>query len=397
LKKNKSCVIFSTADWDAQYWTNKQHNALEFAKNDHIVLYIESIGIRSPGFNNADLKRILKRFKKAIFILKKVQPNIFVLSPIAIPFNHGHWLIKFFNQKILGFYIFLVTKYLKLDRPLIWTYHPYMLSALEYFRKSQLIYHCVDDLSGIPRIDKSFCIEETKLIEKSDIVFVTSQTLLERSISINPNSYYFSNVADIKHFKTSRYNIQLPREYDQIKTPRIGYVGALSDYKIDFNLLLKIVDMRPDWSWVLIGSEIEGQSNPTVAELFNKKNVYFLGDKPYDQLPKYLSGFDVGLLPQLINQYTDSMFPMKLYEYLAAGVPVVSSKLKIFSNDIPGVLVVESSEFSFVGAIEKQLVRGRFKDSELMEYLEDKTWSSRWNKMMELINIKSKINLPKER
>ncbi len=359
--------------------------AIEFSNQGYQVLYVESIGIRAPGINADDLKRLFKRLKKVAFPLRRVKKNIWVLSPIAVPFFHAHWAIKFINQNLLGIYIAIISWYLNLNHPIVWTYHPYVLQTLSHIRHKNLIYHCVDDLSGVPGIDiLGFEKEEYRLLRRAAAVFVTSKELLKKCLKVNIRSYYFSNVVDLDHFVVARYDGDIPKDLEVIPEPRIGYIGALSDFKLNFELLKELISKKPDWNWVFIGEEIEGQRNKICEELKKKHNVFFLGYKPYIDLPKYLRGLNVGILPTLINKYTNSMFPMKLYEYIASGVPVVSTKLKIFEEDIIGVISAENSELFLLG-IQSQLDRGRFMNDEILESLQEKTWMFRWKMMMKLI------------
>jgi glycosyltransferase involved in cell wall biosynthesis len=171
---------------------------------------------------------------------------------------------------------------------------------------------------------------------------------------------------------------------EAIPTPRIGYIGALSDFKVDFALIQSVATARPDWHWVVIGTEREGQHSPLVDALRALPNVHFLGDKPYADLPDYLRGFDVGTQPTLINDYTRSMFPMKYLEYLAAGVPVVSTPLEFTKTNQAGLLVADTSE-QFIVQTNAQLARGRLTVLESREFVGDNTWATRLNKMLELL------------
>jgi glycosyltransferase involved in cell wall biosynthesis len=112
-----------------------------------------------------------------------------------------------------------------------------------------------------------------------------------------------------------------------IPRPRLAYMGVLSDFKIDLDLVEHVVAQRPDWHLVFIGDEREGQDSAAIVRLRARSNVHFLGWRPYAQLPSYLRGIDVALLPQRINDYTRAMFPMKYFEYLAAGRSVVATPL----------------------------------------------------------------------
>lgn len=270
--------------------------------------------------------------------------------------------------------------------PMVWTYHPFMLEAIKTIKKGPLVYHCVDDLSAIPGIDsESFNKEEQRLLTAAKVVFTTSTALLEKCSAHNVNTHYFPNVADVDHFSQALLTeAPLPADLLEIPEPRIGYVGMLSDFKVDFQLLIDVAILRPEWSFVLIGEEREGQSSQLAKHLRSLPNVYFLGYRPYQRLPDYLRGFNVALLPTLINDYTRSMFPMKYFEYLAAGLPVVSTPLDCTKDMLNGIKVVDSAE-EFSNAVSKQLQRGRMSVTEAEQCIGENTWDMRLNKMLEYI------------
>jgi glycosyltransferase involved in cell wall biosynthesis len=270
---------------------------------------------------------------------------------------------------------------------MVWTYHPFMREAIAALPHGPLVYHCVDDLSAIPGIDAdSFNREEQRLLADCAVVFVTSLALKAKCEPFNGNVHYFSNVVDFDHFSRSHRPAALPADMAGIPAPRIGYVGALSDFKVDFALIHEVAIARPDWHWVIIGAEREGQHSPLVEALQGRANVHFLGDKPYSDLPDYLRGLDVGTLPTLVNDYTRAMFPMKYFEYLAAGIPVVSTPLEFTKSNQAGLLVAENSK-QFMAQTTTQLQRGRLSLTESREFVGANTWAARLKKMLEMLHI----------
>jgi glycosyltransferase involved in cell wall biosynthesis len=381
---SNDCVLFATADWDTPYWTNKQHTAHHLALAGYRVLYIESIGLRAPTMNGRDLKRIWQRLKRGLRPAKLVEPNVWVMSPLAIPFKQHLPIVRAINQGWLRARIklFMLGQGFKL--PMIWTYHPFMRETISKLPHGKLVYHCVDDLSAVPGIDPvGFNQEEQRLLAECAVVFVTSLALKDKCAAFNANTHYFSNVADLDHFGRAHHPGTLPPDIAAIPSPRIGYVGALSDFKVDFALMRSVAIARPDWHWVVIGAEREGQQSPLAEALRALPNVHFLGDKPYAVLPDYLRGFDVGTLPTLINEYTRSMFPMKYFEYLAAGVPVVSTPLEFTKHYQDGLQIAEGA-YSFEKSISCQLDRGRFNSDESCHLVGENTWVKR---LLNMINI----------
>ena len=378
----RDCVLFSTADWRAPYWTNKQHTARQLAATGRRVLYVESIGLRTPGANARDFKRLWQRLMRGLAPVREVEPGVWLLSPLAVPFKQ-HWpLVRLLNQGLLALRIRWAMLRIGMRRPLVWTYHPFMLQALDMLPHRGLVYHCVDDLAAVPGIPaEPFRAEERKLLTRCDAVFVTSAKLLELCKPHNPNTWYFPNVVDAEHFGKALRPGPIPADLASIPEPRLAYIGALSDYKVDFRLLHDTARAHPEWQWVLIGDEREGQQDPWLAAMRELRNVHLLGHRDYAQLPDYLRGIAVGLLPTLVNEYTRSMFPMKYFEYLAAGRPVASTPLE-FTRQQHEALEIGADPDSFAQAIARSLARGTLDSLQASAAVADNTWKARLEKML---------------
>lgn len=353
---HRDIVLFSSADWASKYWTNKQHIAARLAARGHRVLYVETVGLRQPGLNTLDARRIAARLKRGLGPIRKVRDNLWTLSPLTIPFSHSAPGIRSVNSWQLRLRIQSWLSSHNIRYPLVWTYHPYMLDVVAAIGPSRLIYHCVDDLGAIPGIDRiAFRRAEHQLLMLADAVFTTSHHLQQRCEAVaGRRAHYFGNVADIAHFAKARTCTELPPDLATIATPRLGYIGALSDFKVDFGLLDAVAGAHPQWHVVLIGEEREGQRDEDLARLAQRPNVHLLGWKPYDELPRYLAGFDVALLPQRLNDYTRAMFPMKFFEYLAAGRPIVSTPLDAL-RDLSDYFKAAATPHSFANAIAETL------------------------------------------
>ncbi|WP_321919228.1 glycosyltransferase [Paraburkholderia tropica] len=383
----RDCILFSTADWDEPYWTNKQHTAVELAKRGWRVLYVESVGIRAPRVaSRRDWKRLWRRLWRGARSLVLGAParaqNIWVMSPLMFPARH-HWpLVRSLNRTLLRYAVNHSANAIGLKKPVVWTYHPYLLDAIATLDRGALVYHCVDDLREIPGVDvPAFNAAEERLLGEAGAVFTTAESLRERCARLNANTHYFPNVVDARHFGQAMEPGEMPPELAGIPEPRIIYHGVLSDFKVDLALLIEVARMRPDWQLVLIGQEREGQQSSLVAELATLPNVHLLGYRTYENLPAYLRGMQVGMLPTLLNDYTRSMFPMKFYEYLAAGLPVVSTPLA-FTSSVNDGLEIGADAPAFVAAIERQLARGRLNAEEARRYVGDNTWDARTAKML---------------
>ena len=326
----RDVVLLATADWDHPFWTNKQHVARSLAELGHRVLYVESIGLRAPRLEAQDLRRILRRLRRGLLPPRRVAPGLWVWSPLLIPAPRTR-LQRRINRLLFSALLSLWRRWLGLRPDLLWTYNPLtgQLLDLERLPCRQLVYHCVDDLTAQPCMPAALIAEqEERLCRRADHVFVTSRDLLRSRGAFNPHTSYHGNVADIAHFAPARERQRpIPADLQAIPGPRLGFIGAISAYKLDLALLERLARHRPDVQIVLIGRVGEGDPSTDLAPLRQLDNVRLLGPRPYAELPAYLRGFDLALLPCPLNPYTRAMFPMKFFEYLAAGVPVVATAL----------------------------------------------------------------------
>lgn len=376
-------ILFSTADWDNPFWTNKQHMAKTFEENGHRIIYIDSLGLRKPTATAKDFSRILKRFKSLIKPYSRVSRQIRCVSPFILPF-HNIKAVSLFNKWFLFWVIRLLSFYLNFKKIVVWTYSPITDDIVDLFDKSLLVYHCVDDLRASPGIDADMIQRrENALVLKSDFVFTTSQALYDRLLPLNDKTYYFNNVCDYKHFsKAVKETFEEPADLMPIKRPRILFIGALSSYKVDFELIAYIAQSKPAWEWILIGEIGEGEPLTNINILQNLENIHFLGPKSYHELPIYLQHSDVTVIPARLNQYTDSMFPMKFFEYLSSGKQVVTTNLTSL-HSYSDLYFNSFSNLEFLQNLETILDKGMGKNNDkILDTCLKQTWQRRYIEMM---------------
>jgi hypothetical protein len=382
-------IIFSTADWDNPFWTNKQHMAKTFEKHGHKVIYVDSLGIRKPKVDKRDFFRILKRFKSLFKPYTKVSDNIWRVSPFILPF-HSIPIIRKFNDIFLSIIIKLLMLFLNFKEYIIWTYSPVSDSVIDKFLPMKVIYHCVDDLSALPNVDKeNLKKRERNLIAKSDYIFTTSINLFEDIKPYNENTFYQNNVCDYDHFsKAKNSNFKLPEDLEEIKEPRIIFVGAISSYKVNFDLLSNIASKHHKWNFVMIGQIGEGQPETNISILEKNKNIHMIGPKNYKDIPKYLHFSDAAIIPANINDYTKSMFPMKFFEYLSSGLQVVSTNLDSL-KDYENIAFISKNDNDFERYLE-DIIDNKITKSNDKIYNEciKHTWGARYNTMMKIIGLK---------
>lgn len=299
---------------------------MQFAEHGYRVLYVDSLGLRNPGLYSKDIYRILKRLKKSIPCPKRVHKNIWRVSPLVLPFQK-HPLIRAWNTTVLRATILWHIRLMGMKNPLILTYNPTIAHLCTSLPHSALIYHCVDNLSAAPHIDSSAIDEgERALASVADMCFTTSPLLQQRMETLFAHCIYEPNVCDPALFGTAPSGtLPEPEELATIPRPRALFVGALSQYKVDFDLIEGVAKRLPHVHFVFIGAEGEGQ--PDSRKLPQGHNLHLLGPKEYTRLPAFMAHADLAILPAPHNAYTAAMFPMKFFEYLAAGLQVVSTRL----------------------------------------------------------------------
>lgn len=243
----------------------------------------------------------------------------------------GLWLNRFSLAVGLGVALAL----LGFRRPWLWTYNPVTATLINLKVFSRTIYHAVDAVHEQPCMPRAFIeSQERRLCQNVDQVFVTSPQL-ERQLSPYARRIRFDpNVADQDHFASAMTVTQdaIPADLAGIPEPRVGFIGAVSSYKLDFSLIAGVARAHPAWNFVFIGPTGEGEPHTDTELLKAEPNIYLLGQRPYSSLPLYCAGFVCGWLPLRINPYTQAMFPMKFFEYLAAGLPVAASAIDALSQ-----------------------------------------------------------------
>jgi glycosyltransferase involved in cell wall biosynthesis len=332
--RGRDIVCVGFADWDTELWTN-QHHLMARLSRENRVLFIESLGLRRPQLAGRDLKRIFKRLRDGLRGPREAD-GLHVLSPLVLPF-HGNSLARRLNRWLLPALVHRAVRKLGLERPILWAYVPQAEVLLDTLDPSLVIYHCVDNIAAQPGIDSiGFAATETRFTKRADLVLASAPTLAERLRGISSNVLYAPNVADTDLFATALEPGPLDPALAKLAHPLIVFTGAVVATKLDIDLLMKLARSRPDWSFALVGPVGLGDPRTDVSALASEPNVHMIGQRSYEQLPSVLRAADVGLIPYARNELTNGIFPMKVYEYLAAGLPVLATPLPAL-RDIPDV------------------------------------------------------------
>jgi glycosyltransferase involved in cell wall biosynthesis len=347
----RDIVCLGFGEWDAELWTNQQHLMARLGQCNR-VLFLESLGLRQPRLAGRDLRRMVRRVERAAAGPRSVD-GVHVLSPLVIPI-HGRPRIRALNARLLRAQVGRAAGALGMDRPLLWSYVPQAEWLVETLQPSAIVYHCVDDIAAQKGVQAAaFRGAEARFAARADVVLASAPALAERMRMLNDRVFYAPNVADTERFATALEDGPTDPALAALPHPRIVFTGAVVATKLDLDLLEGVARARPGWSIALVGPVGAGDPHTDVSVLERLPNVHLLGSRPYAALPDVLRGADVALVPYAINELTRSVFPMKVYEYLAAGLPVVTTPLPALDGTA-GVQVAADAPAT-VAAVERAL------------------------------------------
>jgi glycosyltransferase involved in cell wall biosynthesis len=315
-------IIAFSKDWHEDP-TSNHHVLRELAKTRR-VLWLNSIATRRPSMSSArDRSKILRKLGEVAHGAVNVENDLWVATPIVLPLP-GNAVATAINQRIVRWTIAALKAQLGIDRFHLWTFLPNTGDYVGTLGEDLAVYYCVDEWSTFSNLDAAATVRaERRLLEKVDITFATSRALVAAKRAVCPHTYHAPHGVDYPLFaRALAESTEIPEDLAALPGPRLGFYGTLRDF-IDFDLIAGIARARPSWSIALIGQQL-----CDVSALDDLPNVHLLGQKPHDQLPAYCKGFDVGLIPYRLEERVRFVNPLKLREYLCAGVPVVATPME---------------------------------------------------------------------
>jgi UDP-galactopyranose mutase len=267
----------------------------------------------------------------------------------------------------------------------LWYYTPMALGFSNHLEPLATVYDCMDELSAFRGASPALLEREAELYQRADVVFTGGQSLYEAKRGRHPNVHLFASSIDAPHFMQARAARNDPADQAAIPHPRLGYFGVI-DERMDTELLAGLADARPDWQLVLVGPIVKIDS----AELPHRPNIHYLGGKNYSELPGYIAGWDVALLPFARNESTRFISPTKTPEYLAAGKPAVSTPILdvIRPYGEEELVRIAGTTAEFVAACAAALEQDEGKaewlarvDERLARTSWDRTWAEMWEEI----------------
>ena len=391
--KGQDIVCISSIDWDF-IWQGHQQIMSTLAANGNRVLFVENTGVRRPNFK--DIPRLRKRIRnwwRGTKGFRQEQDNLFVYSPLVLPFPYSRvarWMNRFIITRAIRRWI----QALGLQRPLVWTFlpTPLALDIIDAIEPTLVIYYCIDDFESSSSGARLIRQTEDRLLKAADLVFVTSERLRHRVLEQREQVEVLPFAVDFPRFEKERLaNQSKPNELVEIDSPIVGYVGGLHRW-VDQELLVEAARVLPDVEFVFVGPE-----QCDMSKLKAQPNIHLLGSRNYDELPRYIKCFDVGLIPYVLSEYALNVYPTKLNEYLAMGLPVVATNLpevRKFNEDFSDVVRIGDGPASFASQIQESLANNTpAQVQRRIEVASQNSWQARLEHMSTLITTAITVKL----
>jgi glycosyltransferase involved in cell wall biosynthesis len=382
--EGRGIICISSIDWDFN-WQGHQHVMSVLAARGHQVLFVENTGVRTPRL--ADLPRLAARVRnrwRSRGALRRERERLAVHAPLVLPFPYSR-IARPVNRAILLRHVRRWMRHTGVREPILWTFlpTPLVLDLIEAIRPALTVYYCADDFPETSPEAQRVVPSETRLFRDADVVFVTSERLRARAAAVRSQVDVFPFGVDLEAFERTREGGGAsPADVACLPRPVVGFVGEVKRW-IDEALLIEVAARMPHASIVLVGPV-----GIDASRLGRCPNVHLLGLRPHAEVPRYLKAFDVAIIPYRLVNVTAAIYPAKLNEYLAMGLPVVSTPIAevVRFNAAHGpVIAVAGDPGAFAGAIQEALAcRTRDAVARRVDVARGNAWGPRLERMIAL-------------
>lgn len=367
--RGRDLVVFSN-DWDGDP-LSKTH-IMRILSRDNRILWVNSIGNRAPKVNAHDARRIVNKLKGFTRGIKEVEKNLFVLAPLAIPF-YGNEAVRTANRHLLRAQVKLAMRKLGFKNPISWSFLPASAPVSGTLGEEAVIYHCVDEFSAFSDTNGRHIAEmEEQLLRKADLVITSAERLRANKVKVNGNTVLVRHGVDFNHFvKACDPATPIPADIAALPRPIFGFFGLVADW-VDLEVFEAVARAHPEGSVVILGKVAP---DVDVSRLAQFKNIHLLGRKKYEELPGYCRAFDVALMPFKWNELTLNANPLKVREYLAAGLPCVSTPLPEVER--VGLCKLAKTPAEYVAQVDAALAEGAGPDRKRAQKIFHESWDAR--------------------
>lgn len=361
-------VWLSTTDWDAPQFGSRQQLAKRMAERGHQVLFVEvARSLHSFVSDPVGTRRAMGRFgrvrkEEGRFNARtqgreeRERGGLYVYTPRPVLPVYYHPVTNYLNQRLLAVDLGQVVRRLGWQLDVLWTYWPNSGGLVGRLGERLAVYHCIDDFTAVSYpLTPAGAIGrmEAELCRKVNLIFARTEGLAAAKRALNPRTYLLPGGVDTAQFDPATMT-EVAADVAVLPRPRVGFLGTLDD-RVDVALLAACAQRLPEVAFVLAGPV--KQHLIELSGLQGLANVYFLPSRPPGEVPATIAGFDVGLIPYRRNQYTEGLSPLKLYEYLAMGIPVVATDLPYLRREVEHITIAGTAT-EFTAAIRQRLGQG---------------------------------------
>jgi UDP-galactopyranose mutase len=362
MNEQYDLICFSHLRWEFVF--QRPQHLLSRAARDRRVFYVEE-PLREPG--PAGLS--VRRSPEGVMIVQPIVPRD--TAPADEPA-----IVRSLVDDLLAEF--------QIERYALWFYTPMALPLAHHLQPIAVVYDCMDELTGFLGAPAGLAHLELQLMAGADVMFTGGRSLYQAKRGRHPNLHAFPSAVDVPHFAQARAAVDEPADQAAIPHPRVGFFGVI-DERLDIALLDAVARLRPDLELVMIGPVVK--IDP--ATLPQAPNIHWLGGKSYAELPRYIAGWDVAILPFARNAATRFISPTKTPEYLAAGRPVVSTSITdvVHPYGELGLARIADAPLAFAAALDAALAEdaaGRLRRAD--RWLEQMSWDRTWAEMDALID-----------
>lgn len=359
----QTLIVFCHLRWDFVF-QRPQHLMTRLAEHYNILFIEEPVQTEGP----AHLKKTA------------VAPNITVCQPHTNVPHYG-----FHDDQIPVLQGLLSDLVPEGERPVVWFYTPMALPLLQGLDPALVVYDCMDELSAFKNPPKQLLQRESALLNIADLVFTGGPSLYEAKKNRHPNAHCFSSSVDAAHFQQALNAAISHPDQAHVAGPRLGFYGVI-DERFDTGLVRDMAAAHPEWQIVLVGPVVK--IDP--AELPRAENVHYMGQRGYQELPQFLAGWDVCLLPFAMNESTKFISPTKVLEYMAAEKPSVSTPITDVKVPYGDVVAIAETPEQYIAACERMLAQSSEETAAMAKRMREVVANTSWDKtaarMHELIS-----------
>ena len=331
-------IICVASNW--QLDPTSKHHVMKLLARDNRIVWVNYHGTRRPTVSAADVRSISSALVRVLRGPNNISHSMVQVTPFVIP-AAGDGLLGRWNQRAIIAQVRRVLRRVQADDPQpvqVWTFAPDVAFLAGQFDEERFVYYCVDEYAEFKGFDdQAIRVLEQRLLSCADVIITSSEALYDAKRRLHANTHLVRHGVEHDHFSAAlRPGLSRPPELRNVTGPIIGFFGLVHNW-IDVPLLIELARRLSDTQLVLIGEVFVD-----VRELRALPNVHLLGRKPYADLPAFCASFDVAILPFKCNSFTRYINPIKLREYLAAGLPVVSTAVPEASLYVPEVTIAST-------------------------------------------------------